>query len=81
MFMAVYSETDSGALPTTEDLSGWASTYGIQFPVMEDPGSEIYWRFGTGSLPSMTLLGPGMEVLESGYVAPNAVEAYLYPDE
>ncbi len=75
--MAVYSETDSETLPTTEDLAGWASTYGIQFPVMEDPNSSIYWRFGTGSLPSMTLLGPGLEVLETGSVDPGAVEAYI----
>jgi len=76
--MGVYSETDAGALPTTEDLAGWAGTYGIEFPVLEDPNSSIYWRFGTGSLPSMTLLGPGLEVLETGYVAPDAVEAYIY---
>jgi hypothetical protein len=76
--MAVYSETDSGSLPTAEDLAGWAGTYGIDFPVMEDPGSEVYWRFGTGSLPSMTLLGPGLEVLETGWVDPDAVEKYIY---
>ena len=79
--MAVYSETDAGALPTTEDLAGWANTYGIQFPVMEDPDSSIYWRFGTGNLPSMTLLAPGLEVVETGSVQPSAVEAYIYADD
>lgn len=75
--MGVYSETETGSLPTAEELAGWADNYGIRFPVLEDPNSSIYWRFGTGSLPSMVLLGPGLDVLESGWVDPDAVEAYL----
>jgi hypothetical protein len=78
MVLAVYSETEEGALPTADDLAGWASRYGItDTPVMADANSAIYWRFGTGSLPSMTLLGPGMEVLETGWVDEGQIAEHL----
>ena len=42
----------------------WANQYGITTPVLEDEGSALYWRFGTGGLPQAALLGPGAEVLK-----------------
>ncbi len=78
MTLALYSETDSGALPTAEDLMGWANQYGIKTPVLADDAG-IYWEFGTGSLPSMALLGPGMEVLAEGWVDEGTIEEFLGP--
>ncbi len=77
MVIAAYSEDAEYETPDVEDLMSWANKYGITAPVLQDSGSSLYWRFGTGSLPSMVLLGPGMEVLEVGFLQESIVEDYL----
>ena len=66
-----------GPPPTTEELKSWANQYGITTPVMQDEGSALYWRFGTGGLPQAALLGPGAEVLKIGRITEADIEAAL----
>lgn len=50
--------------PTEEDLASWADQYGLTFPVVADEGWAIDNRFEQdGGIPTVTLLGPGMEVV------------------
>ena len=55
----------------------WANQYGLTSPVVSDPGSELYWRFGQGTLPQSALLGPGAEVLKIGQITTADIEAAL----
>ena len=77
MPLAVYSSNNEGVLPDAEDLTTWANYYGIQTPVLADANSTVYSRYGTGSIPVMALLGPGMEVLELGSIYEDTIEGYL----
>lgn len=47
------------------DLDAWASAFGLNHPVVADAGWGVTFDYATGSiaLPSMHLLGPGLEVL------------------
>jgi len=75
--ISAWSEDNQGALPTTEVLSGWANQFGITSPVVADPDSALYWRFGQGGLPQSALLGPGAEVLKIGHISAADIEAAL----
>jgi hypothetical protein len=55
----------------------WANNFGITTPVVADPASAIYWRFGQGGLPQSALLGPGAEVLKIGHITAADIEAVL----
>ncbi len=50
--------------PDQADLKEWADTYHLTFPVLGDPGSEIFWRYSSGGLPTILLIDKGV-VLES----------------
>lgn len=56
-------ETNSGGVPTSEDLQEWASTYGSTHPLVSDPSFGYGWNFMTGALPSQTLLAPGAVIV------------------
>ncbi len=75
--ISAWSEDDQGQLPTTEVLMSWANQFGLTTPVVADPNSALYWRFGTGGLPQSALLGPGAEVLKIGHITTADIEAAL----
>ncbi len=77
MIISAWSETESGELPSPEELARWADAYGISTPVVADPSSSIYWRFGQGSLPDGALLGPGAVVLNTGFINDGMIESAL----
>lgn len=59
------AENNSGSTPSQSDLSGWASTYGLTFPVLADSGWGVMSRFERDNyIPSHTLIAPGLEVVE-----------------
>ena len=64
---------------TTEDASDWANTFGLTFPVLADSGWSIGNRFELDNyIPSYTLIGPGMEVVEvDGDISDADIEALL----
>jgi len=51
--------------PSTDELQTWADEYEQSFPVLSDaaPVALRYTSRPTLSLPSMSLLGPGAEIL------------------
>ena len=77
IIIAAYSGDFDYELPDADDLMDWAREFGITTPVIQDEGSRLYWRYGTGTTPQMALLGPGMEVLEVGFLDEDVVEEYL----
>ena len=77
MIISAWSETEEYILPTPEELARWADTYGISTPVVADPSSSVYWRFGGGSLPDGALLGPGAVVLNTGFISDGMIESAL----
>ena len=52
---------DSGSI---SDLQVWAEEFNIRHPVAADPAMAVGTRFNPDRvIPSMTLLGPGLEVI------------------
>ncbi|MCK6519059.1 hypothetical protein L6R46_28850 [Myxococcota bacterium] len=63
MVIGLYTETTEYELPTSEDLQGWADTYGLTFAVTADDAA-VWTRFEVDyGIPSLTLLGPGAVVV------------------
>jgi hypothetical protein len=63
MIIGLYTETNDYELPTSEDLQGWADTYGLTFAVTADDAA-VWTRFEVDyGIPSLTLLGPGAVVV------------------
>jgi hypothetical protein len=66
MVITLITENGMSEPPTQSDLDSWAMQYGQTFPVLSD-GDWLANRFsrrgGTVSLPSISLLGIGAEVL------------------
>ncbi len=63
MVIGLYTETNDYELPTSEDLQGWADTYGLTFAVTADDAA-VWTRFEVDyGIPSLTLLGPGAVVV------------------
>lgn len=64
--ITLLGENSFGQTPSKADLQDWANTFGIDHPVVADPGFSVGARFVSGSLylPSTTLLGEGAVVLE-----------------
>ena len=77
IIIAAYAGDFDYEVPDADDLMDWAREFGITTPVIADPGAALYWRYGTGTTPSMALLGPGMQVLEVGFLDENTVAEYL----
>jgi hypothetical protein len=64
--ITLIGENGSSQSPSVADLQTWANTYGLNHPVVADAGWGVTFDYAVGysiSLPSMHLLGPGMEVL------------------
>ena len=80
-FMPIYliAEDNEYNATTTEDASDWANTFGLTFPVLADSGWSIGNRFELDNyIPSYTLIGPGMEVVEvDGDISDADIEALL----
>lgn len=64
MLMNVIIENNDSETPSQEDLAGWADNYGMDLPVVADPGGEQFWKYGSGGLPTIVLIDHGM-ILES----------------
>lgn len=45
-----------GAKEDPEQASSWSSHHKLTYPVMSDPGGDIYKKFGTGSVPFHVLV-------------------------
>ncbi len=77
------AENAEGQTPSTEDLYDWATSAagvdGGNHPVVADSGWGVDNRFeADGGIPTLTLLGPGAEVLiADGYVTGADIEAAL----
>jgi len=75
--ITLLGENSAGRTPTQADLQSWANSFGIDHPVVADPGFNVGARFVSGGqlyLPSTSLLGPGAVVLErDSYVTTNDV--------
>jgi hypothetical protein len=60
---------------------GWVDEYGLTHPVVADSGFGVTTRFVDGSsigLPSLSLLGPGAEVLiRNSWVSASDIESAL----
>ncbi len=80
--ITLLGETVTGGTPTQSDLASWANTYGLNHPVVSDPGWGVTGRFVSGSfgLPSMHLIGPDAEVLQTQtYIDASEIEGALPP--
>lgn len=61
--LQLMAEEETGDTPSVNDLESWAERYELGFPVLMDAGWKIGSRFELdGSIPSWTLLAPGMIV-------------------
>jgi peroxiredoxin len=66
MVITLLGEDYGGRTPDQGDLQDWANSFGIDHPVVADPGFSVASRFVTGGtlyLPSTSLLGEGAVVL------------------
>jgi len=79
-------ENGSYEPPSVSDLSSWATEFGLTHPVMADPGIATSWNYistvdasGSIGLPTLHLIGPGMEVLavNEGHISASMIEAHL----
>ena len=61
MIVELLAEDTHGDTPDHDDLESWASRMDVTFPVLADPDWEVSFRFERdGSLPSWTLMAPGV---------------------
>ncbi len=68
--ITLLGENVYGQPPSQSDLQMWASSFGLQHPVLADPGWAAGDRFERdGYIPTISLLQPGAKVLltDSGY--------------
>jgi len=81
MIITLVGENSSRETPDLEDLQQWADTFGANYPVVADAEFEVSSRFalgGTLSLPGMTLIAPGGEILVAdGWVEEDDIIAHL----
>ncbi len=75
--MSIYAETNSSSAPTQSDLQGWANNYNMSFPVLSDPGWDVFTNFGTNYTPAHMLLAPGMTVVKKGFVNDGDIQSVL----
>ena len=63
--ITLLGENAYSADPSVVDLEAWAAAFGLNHPVVADPGFGVTFDYAQGSiaLPSLHLIGPGMEVL------------------
>ena len=90
---ALYEEYgDRGFLPMTlmtdgdqSSRAGWADTFGLTHPVLDDDGFPViasYMGGGSIGMPNLTLLGPGLEVLwtNRNSISASEIEEHLPED-
>ena len=81
MILTLFAQTEAGAEPSEDDLMAWADRFGHDFPVLNDFGYPVGGAFVEGntiSLPSMSLIAPGGEVIKAdAYVTEADIEAIL----
>lgn len=81
LVITLLAENRSGQTPSIAQLNEWADAYGIDHPVVADPGFGVAIRFIDGNtivLPSTSLLGPGATVIKRDRVISVAdIEAAL----
>ncbi len=79
--VTLLGEDSFGQVPNQADLQDWANSFGIDHPVVADPGFGVGARFVSGGslyLPSTSLLGPGAVVLErDSYITTGDIQAAL----
>jgi hypothetical protein len=74
----MYMENDYGSPPSQSDLAGWADYFGMTFPVVSDPGGNLYDQiWAAGYTPVNALLAPGMQVVTTDWVDDAQIEAVL----
>jgi hypothetical protein len=68
--LGVVYQNDEGAPVSESDVVTYAAATGVNYPILSDP-NEVGRRFEVDNgIPSLTLLGPGPEVLiRDGYVS------------
>lgn len=75
--ITLLGENTFGQTPSQGDLQDWASSFGIDHPVVADPGFGVASRFVSGGslyLPSTSLLGEGVEVIKrDAFVSTNDI--------
>ncbi len=78
MMMVAWFQNNSGNATETDPVA-WAETYGATFPFVADLNSSlINATEGDGYIPSLHLIGPGLEVITlDGNVTDAQIESYL----
>jgi len=61
--MTLLGENTAGAPPTQSDLQSWATSYGLEHPVLSDANWEVSDRWPGAYIPTMHLLGAGATVI------------------
>lgn len=64
--ITLLGEDMSGRTPAQSDLADWANSFGLTHPVVADANWNVtsrYLRSASFSIPTMTLLGAGPEVI------------------
>ena len=79
MVITLLGENNDGGAPTTDELMTWAETYGSTHPVVADPGWAYSSNFISGSIPSETVVSPGViiEMIDQYGLTAGDIEAYL----
>lgn len=49
----------------------------MTFPVLSDPGWNVFSHFGTNYTPAHMLLAPGMTIVKKGYVNDSDIQGVL----
>jgi peroxiredoxin len=79
--ITLLGENSAGQSPSRGDLQTWADAFGIDHPVVADPGFGVGARFVTGGslyLPSTSLLGDGAVVIKrDSYISTNDITGAL----
>jgi len=58
------AEDSYGGTPNQSDLTSWANSYGLNFPVVSDPSWGVSNRYERdNAIPSKTLIGPGAKII------------------
>ena len=61
MIVELLAEDSHGDTPDRDALEAWAERLDVTFPVLADPDWDVSFRFERdGSLPSWTLMAPGV---------------------
>ena len=49
----------------------------MTFPVLSDPGWDVFNNFGTSYTPAHMLLAPGMQIVKKDWVSHGDIESVL----